>query len=214
MMRRQNESPVTPSLVRLGTPSFLQIRMFELWRATTSDCSGAVMLRSSGASPIANDFVAHRTVTLIAHATVTYRCIALVMEDVINFMSPVTTGPCTAGVMLQHDFYRAPDTDFRDMSLVPMVAHGSNATPVVDRVPILSAASPTATAARGFSPNQIIQLSNTAVVSGPLRLRIDVTNALVDEAGVCSVQPTAALFFRDAGGPTSAYRAFQEMRSL
>ena len=192
---RRDDSQFTPSLVRLGTPTVLQLRVFEVWGATTSDCSGAVVLRSSGATPLANDFVAHPTVRLLATATVTYQCIVLVMEDVINFMSAVTIGPCAGGVPLQHDIYRAPDTDFLDMSLTPIIAHGSNVTPVVDRVPILFAANPAATTARGFSVNQVIPLVNTAIVPGPLRMRVDATNALVDEGGVCSISPTRVVFF-------------------
>ncbi|MEP7348248.1 MAG: hypothetical protein ABI877_23480 [Gemmatimonadaceae bacterium] len=194
-LNRRDDSQVTPSLVRLGTPTVLELSVFELWGATTTDCSGAVVLRSSGATPVTNDFVSHPTVRLLAHTTVTYRCIILVMEDVIDFRSAVTIGPCAGGVPLQHDIYRAPDTDFLDMSLTPIIAHGSNLTPVVDRVPILFAADPAATAARGFSVNQILPLVNTAVVPGPLRLRINPTNAMVDEGGICSISPTSAVFF-------------------
>jgi hypothetical protein len=175
----------------IGTPTSFVINLGAVWLSPNTDCSAAVPLPGTGGGPL--DLVTSPTMWAGTATAGTYDCLVIAMSDIISFVSPVTSGPCTAGVPTQHDIYRVPENDFLDLDLNPIVSHGTNASPVADGVFILFSVSPAAALARGFSPNQTYLMQKEIVVPTTATLYWDIANTIIDEMGFCSVNPFAPI---------------------
>ena len=184
----------SPPGIVIGTPVTLVAGIYDVYLGSMADCSDATLIRSFGSTPIFRDFVTSPLLFTLRVTPGTYPCPALGMQDVLTFQSPVTSGPCTAGVDVQKDPYRAPDTDLLDMAGDPIPATGTTTTPGADHVYFLFSTDPASVTARGYSPNQVLQLSTPMIVPGQTTLYLDATNSVVDEGGFCSLVPGAYTF--------------------
>lgn len=183
-------APPAASLTILGTPSAFTIKLYDLYLSAATDCSSPILV-SGSSTPISRDMVASPTLFVGTIANGTYPCMIIKLVDVIDFATATTVGPCTSGSVLRKDFYKAPDTDFRNLSLGVITATGSSTTPGPDDVFVLFSTNPAAVTARGFSPNQTQSLPSAFVVPTSATLYWDRTNTLVEEDGECSLEPAA-----------------------
>jgi hypothetical protein len=182
---------LSASSLAIGTPTSFVIDLGGIFVSPNTDCSGAIPVSGTGGGPL--DLATSPTLWAGTAPSGTYECLGLAMSDIISFVSPVTAGPCTAGVLTQHDIYRIPENDFLDLDLNPIVSHGTNAAPVADAVVILFSTSPATAMARGFSPNQTYNLSKQIIVPTTATLYWDIMDTIIDEMGVCSVSAIAPI---------------------
>jgi hypothetical protein len=74
------------------------------------------------------------------------------------------------------------------------VGHGSDAEPTNDRVAIFVTRDTAAARARGISSNQLIPMTSDLVVPGQATLVWDLTGAIQEEWGHCSILPRPFTF--------------------
>lgn len=142
--------------------------MYALYVASNADCSGYATLVDHGTTVDYKDFATNPTLFEAAPTEGTYNCVALRMSDVIKFKPATTFGTCEMDTEYQQDIYRS-DSDsipWKDIDLNDVVGTGSDSLPVDDHVTIVMTTDTAAAMARGFSQNQIVQLSSGLVVPG------------------------------------------------
>jgi hypothetical protein len=101
-------------------------------------------------------------------------------------------------VTYRGDVYQAggEDQPFRDLNLSVIPATGSDASPSDDRIFILFTTNPSAAIARGFAPNQVVQLTSPLQVPDRVTFSWDASNAVDDDGAGCRLEPDAPALFR------------------
>jgi hypothetical protein len=156
-----------------------------VWVSPNADCSGPYTLvqRHDGGREF--DLVSSPTLFSGDPPAGTYRCLVFEADDrlVVRPDSAAVAafpGRCVENTDSITDLYRAPDDDYRTHTGESIVARGSRAAPVTDRVFFFAAQDVDAATGRmnGPSPHQTVPLSSPLVVPGRTTLYLDATNGL------------------------------------
>ncbi len=192
-------SPAVPK-APIGDPSSWLVGLYSFHISENADCSGPFFTAfDNGSSPLIKDFTTDPELFREEDVpTGTYPCVAMRISDVIEFQSTVSGGACVAGVTYRGDVYRVggEPEPFRDLSLTPIPATGTDAAPSDDRIYIFFSTSRSAATARGLANNQVAALTSPLVVPDAVTFHWDATNAVFDNDTSCSLEPeNPGLFF-------------------
>ena len=179
-----------------AAPQHLNISMYALYVSPHADCTEAVLVQDYGAGGQVKDFAANPVLFTGEPAAGTYPCIAFRMSDVL-FMQPERTfGPCDASVVYDGDIYRDGESDWIDVEGNTIVGHGGDGLGqgVDDHVTIFFSADTVAALARGISSNQLVGMVAPLVSPGQSTMYWDMTGAVQDEGGYCSILPRPITF--------------------
>lgn len=182
-------SPATLPIASVVDPSSFEMEFYRIYLATNEDCSSPILVADNGATPVAYDLLSDPTIFDASGTPGTYDCLILRISDVLTFVPATSEGPCVAGTTYQTDVYRDGETDWRDADGNPIVGTGEDATPSDDSPDVLFSTNPSAVIARGYSPNQVQLLRNSAVVPGTSTFAYDLTGSVGDEGGTCRGLP-------------------------
>jgi hypothetical protein len=173
----------------VGDPASLSIGMYALYISTNEDCSAPVLVADYGTSAQYKDFVANPVLFTGSPASGAYKCLAIVMSDVLHFTSANTFGACVAGVEYFGDIYRDGETDWKDVDGIPIIGHGTDEAPVDDHVTIFLTQRPDAAMARGISEHQIVELTGDLIVPSSSTFYWNGEGSVSDAGGICGINP-------------------------
>ena len=172
-----------------GDPASLSIGMYALYISTSEDCSAPVLVADYGTTAQYKDFVANPVLFAGSPPSGAYKCLAIVMSDVLHFTSANTFGACAAGVEYFGDIYRDGETDWKDVNGDPIIGHGSDEAPVDDHVTVFLTRNPAAAQARGISPNQTVELGGDLIVPSSSTFYWNGQGSVSDAGGSCGINP-------------------------
>jgi hypothetical protein len=186
--------------VPIGPPSTWSVGFYGVSLSRNADCSGPfVTAFDSGGPARVVDMVTDPELFRATGLPVgTYPCVAFRISDVMEFQSANAGMVCTPGTTYRGDVYRAggEDQPFRDLDLSVIPATGSEASPSDDRIIILFTTDPGAAIARGFAPNQVVQLTTPLQIPDRVTFSWDASNAVDDDGAGCRLEPDAPALFR------------------
>jgi hypothetical protein len=185
---RRPSLSVTPA-TDSASPTTLPIPMYALYLSANADCSSPVLAQDYGAAGQVKDFVTNPVLFEASPTAGTYHCLIFRMSDSFATASNKTFGPCKIDSLFVGDIYRDGQSDWKDQDLATIVGHGTDAVPVNDHVAIFITRDTAATIARGVSTNQVIPMTSDLVVPGQATLVWNLTGAIQDEGGFCSILP-------------------------
>ncbi len=175
-----------------GSVTSYKIKFYRFWVSTNEDCTSLQLIGDHGTSGKEFEITEGPTLFSGSPADGTYKCVAFEMEDTFTLVPDATAagslpGLCVAGTSTQQDIYRADGGTqptgtnvFKDVDGNAITAHGdqsgSTNSPVSDKVFILASTNISAVTARGFSPNQLVTLTNSMVVPGQVTFTLDLLN--------------------------------------
>ena len=183
----------------VGAPSAFRVGLYSFHISEDAACSGPFLTAHTSSSPGVHDFTASPVLFRATGLPVgTYPCVAMRISDILVFESSVTSGACSTGTVYSGDVYRVDGEDepFRDLSLAPITATGTDEAPSEDGIFLLFTTNPGAAITTGFAPNQVIGLSSPLSVPDAVTFVWDVSNAVIDEDGRCLLEPAAPGLFR------------------
>lgn len=167
-----------PGETPVGDPASMAIGMYALYISPNADCSQPVLVGDNGATPVEKDFALTPVLFTATPTAGTYQCLVLRMSDVIQFTSDVTSGHCAIDTPYRQDIYREGENDWRDIDGTIIPSTGTDAAPLDDKVYIFIARDTAAVVARGYSPNQVIQLHSDLVVPSTATFYWNGTNSI------------------------------------
>jgi len=177
-------------------PSTMPIRMYALYVSPNADCTSPVLVQDYGAEGVVKDFVAHPVLFQAEPAAGTYQCMIFRMSDVLTMKPSKSFGPCDSSQTYIGDIYRDGETDWIDQDGNQIIGRGTDdpAGAVDDHVAIFFTSDTAAATARGVSPNQVVPLGSPLVAPGQSTLYWDMSGAVQDEGGYCSILPRPLYF--------------------
>ena len=167
-----------PGETPVGDPASMFIGIYALYISANADCSDPVLLVDNGSTPVPKDYATNPVLFTGTPAAGTYQCLIFRMSDVIRFTSAVTSGNCATDVAYEQDIYREGQNDWLDIDGNVIPATGTDAAPLDDKVFVYIAADTAAVMARGYSPNQIVQLHSNLVVPSTATFYWNGTNSI------------------------------------
>jgi hypothetical protein len=178
----------------VGDPSQVNIGMYALYLSENEDCSAPVLVTDNGNTAVVKDFAQNPVLFSGTPPTGTYKCVILRMSDVVHFKSATASANCALNTDYAMDIYRAPDTDWKNVDLGTIVGTGTDVAPSDDKVFLFATTDPSATEARGISPNQTILLTGTLAVPGTGTFYWNGTNSVTDAGTDCGMEPPQLSF--------------------
>jgi hypothetical protein len=173
-----------------GDPSSIQIGMYALWISPHADCSEAVLVQDYGSSAAVKDFTTDPVLFTSEAEPGSYECVAMKMSDVIGFSSAQSFGTCETEMAYTQDIYREGESDWKDIDMVSVVGHGTDETPQDDGVTVVMTTDTTAAMARGFSPDQIVELLSPLSVPAASTFYWNGAGSVTTEDGrPCGLEP-------------------------
>jgi hypothetical protein len=118
------------------------------------------------------------------------------MSDVLTMRPERSFGPCDSSQTYVGDIYRDGENDWIDQDGNPIIGHGTDdaAGAVDDHVAIFFTNDTSAALARGVSRHQLVPLGTPLVTPGQSTLYWDMSGAVQDEGGQCSILPRPLYF--------------------
>lgn len=189
-----------------GSPTSMQMRFYALLVSANADCSGPYTTVQAFDPPREVDLVANPTLFEGSPPAGTYRCIIFEADDILAVRPDAAAqaafpGRCLAATTHQTDLYRAPDADYRRPDGTPIIAAGTRAAPVRQRVYYFATTDRAAATARAAGPSatQTLPLASPLIVPTQTTLYFDATNGLLggveDGVSFCVVE-SGVLGFR------------------
>lgn len=194
-------APGRPSLVSTmvtdsAGPKSMPIVMYALYVSRQADCSSPILVKDYGPAGEVKDFTANPILFQAEPETGTYPCMVFRMSDVLTMTPNKTFGPCDSTQTYVGDIYRDGETDWIDQDGNQIIGHGTDdaAGAVDDRVAIFFTTDSAAALARGVSTNQLVPMGTPLVAPGQSTLYWDMSGAVQDEGGFCSILPRPLYF--------------------
>lgn len=177
-------------------PRSMPIVMYALYVSQQADCSSPVLVKDYGSAGEVKDFAAHPILFQAEPEAGTYPCMIFRMSDVLTMTPDRTFGPCDSTQTYVGDIYRDGESDWIDQDGNQIVGHGTDdaAGAVDDHVAIFFTTDSTAALARGVSSHQLVPLGTPLVAPGRSTLYWDMSGAVQDEGGFCSILPRPLYF--------------------
>jgi hypothetical protein len=184
-----------------GSPTSMKLRFYSLQISPNADCSGPYTVVQTFDPPRELNLFDNPTLFEGSPAGGTYRCVIFEADDLLKivpdavaraaFLQCRTLPP---GSEYTTDLYRAPNNDFRRPDGSVIVAAGTRAAPVANRVFFYASTDRAAANARSGGPsvNQTVPLASPLVVPGQTTFYLDATNGVLggvdDGTGFCVVE--------------------------
>lgn len=186
-------------VVTAGSPTSMVMRFHSLQISANADCSGPYTTVQTFDPPREVDLVTNPTLFEGSPPAGTYRCVIFEADDLLAIRPDAAAqaafpGRCVVGNTHVTDLYRAPDSDYRRPDGTLILAAGTRAAPVRQRVFFFATTDRAAATARtgGPSINQALPLSTPLVVPTRTTLYLDATNGLLggveDGVNFCAVE--------------------------
>jgi hypothetical protein len=198
--RRVSARVVRPSFGYAATdsagPKSMPIKLYALYLSKHANCSSPILVQNYGPDGEIRDFVANPVLFQAEPDAGTYPCMILRMSDVLTMTPNKTFGPCDSTQTYVGDIYRDGEADWIDQDANPIIGHGTDdpSGAVDDHVAIFFTNDSTAAIARGISRHQLVPLGSPLVAPGQSTLYWDMSGAVQDEGGQCSILPRPLYF--------------------
>jgi len=179
-----------------AAPSQMRIAMYALYLSPNADCTAPFLVQDYGANGAVKDFAVNQVLFQAEPETGTYPCMIFRMSDVLSMVPERTFGPCDSTQTYVGDIYRDGETDWIDQDGNPIIGRGTDdpAGAVDDHVAIFFSTDTSAALARGVSTHQLVPLGTPLVSPGQSTLYWDMSGAVQDENGYCSILPRPIAF--------------------
>ncbi len=179
-----------------AAPSHMWIAMYSLYLSPNPDCTAPFLVQDYGAGGSVKDFALNQVLFQAEPDAGTYPCMIFRMSDVLSMVPERSFGPCDSTQTYVGDIYRDGETDWIDQDGNAIIGRGSDdpAGAVDDHVAIFFTTDTGAALGRGVSSNQLVGLTSPLVSPGQSTLYWDMSGAVQDENGYCSILPRPITF--------------------
>ncbi len=183
--------PAARAQVMAGGATALKMRFYTLHASPNADCTSPILIADNGAAGVELNLADSPVLFRSSPPAGTYRCLIIKASDLMKITpdDDAPAPPCTHGVELTKDLYRAPDTDYKDLAGTPITAHGTDAVPAGDTVYFF--ASTDTASVTSASPNQTVPMSGALVVPGATTFYLDPSGSVTSTGGIpayCSLE--------------------------
>lgn len=174
-----------------AAPKHLNIAMYALYLSPNTDCTAPFLVQDYGVGGSVKDFAQNQVLFQAQPDAGTYPCMIFRMSDVLVMTPERTFGPCDSTQTYSGDIYRDGETDWIDQDGNPIIGHGTDTAQgaVDDHVAIFFTTDTVAALNRGVSSNQLVPLGTPLVSPGQSTMYWDMSGAVQDENGHCSILP-------------------------
>ncbi len=179
-----------------AAPRHMWIAMYSLYLSPNPDCTAPFLVQDYGTSGSLKDFALNQVLFQAEPDAGTYPCMIFRMSDVLSMVPERSFGPCDSTQTYVGDIYRDGETDWIDQDGNAIIGHGTDnaAGAVDDHVAIFFTTDTAAAMGRGVSANQLVSLTAPLVSPGQSTLYWDMSGAVQDENGYCSILPRPITF--------------------
>jgi len=177
-----------------NSPNYTEVSPITLWISENADCTNYFVAKDYGTPNPFNLFEPGNPALFRgleeSQKDKTYRCIIIMMSDIVRFSPVNSSGPCVTGSKYTFDMLTDGMTGYVDKDMNPVTVSGNPLNTHEDHLFIFGTTDVNAVIARGAIHHQVVALPKEIIPPSTMTLVVDFTDKVIEDSGKCWLEQT------------------------